>query len=164
MDINFLMHFTEEAASYTDPFSSVPHVTFLAGVLTFSDAQQEDLIHVIGEVVQSTRPFPMLCDTEEMFGEQKNYPVLTLQSSEAHTFHQELLSKVKALGFKLLQPGFAGMNYRPHLTRTPALQFTSGDSFMVDSVLLSSHNRMIGNNVQVRSSWQLPSAGSSRQA
>ena len=94
-----------------------------------------DLKRVVKVVADSGRPVSVRGGAEAMFGPHANIPVRLVESDDAVSIHQKLLTALDGL-IDLVEPDYAGNGFRPHVTARGADQLGSGESRTLDSLSL----------------------------
>lgn len=72
---------------------------------------------------------------DAMFGVHSDIPVRLVESGNAASIHQKLLTELDGL-INLVEPNYAGSGFRPHVTARGADQLGSGESRTLDSLSL----------------------------
>lgn len=101
------------------------HLTLVSNFTT--EAPVESLAGVMRRVLSSERPLQLEFGGTEMFGPNRDIPVMLVQSESATTLHQELIAELTAVGRVVAdEPAYWHAGYRPHVTLTPT--FGAGET------------------------------------
>lgn len=162
MDDFFVIHFLGDHDPHVIRYAAA-HVTFLGflQIPTHDEAGRNLLVAGVKEIAEATPAFTLLLGEREWFGAEHNVPVILTynQDGEEHNLHRRFHEHATRNSFRLLQPHYAGENFKPHIT----LDETDGEgipySFLVESVTLMRNKGGLGQGeVEWLGTYQLGAA------
>lgn len=162
MDDFFVIYFLDEPDPHVVRYAA-PHITFLGflQIPTHDEAGRTILAAGVKEIAESTPAFTMLLGEREWFGSEHNVPVILSYNQEGaeHQLHQRFHEHATSNSFRLLQPHYAGENFKPHITLDENEGAGIPFSFLVSSVTLMRNKGGLGSGeVEWLGTYQLGAA------
>jgi len=113
------------------------------------------------ELFQTVTPVSMLVGEIEMFGDNHDVPVFTIEENERlRVLHDHLMACLSCLEFKSSEPHYVGEGYRPHITMRSVSDLEVGQRLESSTAYLSLRTAAMNppgtrGNSQILGSFQL---------